>query len=120
MSTDDKKTDAYPLLADHGEPLLRAESAASGRRAADADFIKQINGYSLTTAEITYRLPDAQKLLQTFLWQEYDLAPRFPKLGGFLEFWERELDGPIHSVRVASAQLLRPLELRSAAELTIH
>ena len=48
----------------------------------------QLDGYRLTTAEITYYLPDRPILLQTYLWQEYDLAPRFPRLHEFLEFWE--------------------------------
>lgn len=87
---------------------------------ADTQFVRQLNGFSLTTAEILYHMPDARSILQSFVWQEYDQAPRFPKLEKFLNFWERELDGPIHSVRVASAQLLRPLELTSAQELTIH
>ena len=91
------------------------------KRQADPDFLAQLEGYSLTTAEITYRLPDARSVLQTFLRQEYALAPKFPKLEKFLGFWERELDGPIHSVRVASERLLRPLDIRSpTAELTIH
>lgn len=86
----------------------------------DPDFLKQLNGFSLTTAEITYRLPDAQAILQNFIWQDYDVAPKFPKLEGFLAFWSRELDGPIHSVRIAHAQLLRPLEIRAASELRLQ
>lgn len=65
-------------------------------------------------------MPDHRSLLQSFVWQEYDAAPRFPRLEKFLDFWSRELDGPIHSVRIAHSQLLRPLEIRSAAELSIH
>jgi hypothetical protein len=38
------------------------------------------NGFLLTTAEILYRLPDYPRLLQSYIWQHYDLAPRFPKL----------------------------------------
>lgn len=114
----DRKYEKQPFnLIDPAEtPVERPVDAPR----ADPQFLRQIEGYSLTTAEITYHMPDARDLLQTFLWQEYDMAPRFPKLGGFLRFWEREIDGPIHSVRVASAQLLRPLELRSTSELTIH
>lgn len=89
-------------------------------RSVDADFLAQLNGFSLTTAEILYRMPDAQSLLQTYLWQDYDVAPAFPKLERFLAFWERELDGPIHSVRVAHARLMRPLEIRSAMDASLH
>ncbi|MGF1501057.1 MAG: usg protein [Paracoccaceae bacterium] len=85
------------------------------------EFERQLEGYALATAEILYRMPDAQHVLQTYVWQDYDIAPRFPKLRGFLDFWERELDGPIHSVRLAHAQLLGPREMRYAAgEFLIH
>ena len=45
--------------------------------ALDADFRRQLEGYGLTTAEILYRLPDHPVLLQSYLWQEYDVAPDF-------------------------------------------
>ena len=90
-------------------------------RRVDRDFRRQLDGYSLTTAEIFYRMPDAQHLLQTFIWQEYDMAPRFPNLRKFLDFWTRELDGPIHSVRLAHARLIRPAEFRYIGrELVLH
>jgi uncharacterized protein Usg len=90
-------------------------------RLIDPDFRRQLEGWSLATAEIFYRLPDARSVLQTFVWQDYDLAPKFPQLAKFLEFWEREIEGPIHSVRLAHAQLLRPAEVRLiGAEIAIH
>ena len=33
----------------------------------DTAFLRQIEGFSLTTAEILYRLPDHPKLLQTYI-----------------------------------------------------
>ncbi len=72
-----------------------------------------LKGYRLATAEILYRMPDNLSLLQTFVWQDFDIAPRFPVLTGFLKFWEDNLDGPLHSVRVASSQLLTPTEYRA-------
>ena len=87
----------------------------------ETDLEKQLLGYSLATAEILYRMPDAKNLLQTYVWQDYDLAPRFPKLRDFLAFWERELDGPIHSVRLAHRALVRPAELSYRDhELVLH
>jgi len=73
-----------------------------------------LQGYRLTTAEITYRMPDAQHLLQTFLWQHMDIAPRYPRLTRFLEFWQREIDGPLHSVRVGTCELVMPGEWHHA------
>lgn len=72
-----------------------------------ADFRKQfLKDYRLTTAEIFYHMPDYPELLQSYIWQEYDIAPKFPILHGFLDFWTRELDGKIHSVYVASNKLI--------------
>jgi uncharacterized protein Usg len=82
---------------------------------------RQLMGYRLTTAQILYHMPDHPGLLQTFIWQDYDLAPRFPALSRFLAFWQRELDGKLHSVTVASAALVRPAELRYAGgQLSLH
>jgi uncharacterized protein Usg len=72
-----------------------------------------LKGYRLATAEILYRMPDNLDFLQTFLWQDLDIAPEFPVLCRFLRFWEENLDGPLHSVRVASSQLLTPAEFRA-------
>lgn len=77
---------------------------------------RQLRGYRLTTAEIIYRMPDYQDLLQSFIWQDLDLAPGFPVLNKFLRYWEQNLDGPIHSVKVASSQLIKPAELRMVGQ----
>ncbi|MHB1104010.1 MAG: protein usg [Devosia sp.] len=74
-------------------------------------LVPEIDGYGLTTAQIIYRVPDHLKLLQEFVWQDYDLFPQFPGLNRFLAFWEEKLDGPLHSVTVAHALLVRPAEL---------
>jgi uncharacterized protein Usg len=78
---------------------------------------KQIDGYRLTTAEILYHLPDHPGLLQSYVWQDLDIAPRFPVLHKFLDFWARQLDGKLHSVRVGSARLITPGEMRHAEHL---
>jgi uncharacterized protein Usg len=78
-----------------------------------SDFKRQVNGYGLTTAHIFYRRPDHLWLLQTYVWQDYDLWPNFPVLQGFLRFWQRQLEGPLHSVTVAHSRLVAPAELRA-------
>jgi uncharacterized protein Usg len=77
------------------------------------DFKRQLEGYGLTTANILYRLPDHPGLLQTYVWQSYDLAPVFPELRRFLDFWTRELEGPLHSVKVAHRRLISATEVRT-------
>ena len=77
------------------------------------DFRKQVLGYGLTTAEILYRLPDHPSLLQAYVWQNYDMFPKFPALKDFLAFWQGKLDGPLYSVTVAHSRLIKPAELRA-------
>ena len=87
----------------------------------DADFEKGLAGYGLTTAHILYHLPDHPSLLQSFTWQLYDHAPDFPGLDKFLAFWRREIEGPIHSVKVAHRTLIAPARLRLAkTEIVLH
>jgi uncharacterized protein Usg len=71
-----------------------------------------LQGFRLTTANILYHLPDHPSLLQTYLWQEYDKCPDFPALHKFLNFWERELDGKLHSVTVESCSIIAPSDFR--------
>lgn len=77
------------------------------------EFRLQMEGYGLTTAEIHYHLPDHPSLLQLYVWQDYDLAPHFPELKDFLGYCERELEGALHSVRVAHRRLIKPSEWRA-------
>lgn len=87
----------------------------------DVDVGQKWEGYGLTTANILYRMPDHPTMLQTFIWQHYDLAPQFPELHRFLEFWERELDGPLHSVKVAHQSLVRTGRIRTVqTEFRLH
>ncbi len=78
-----------------------------------ADFRRQLQGYGLTTAQIVYRRPDRRWLLQTYIWQDYDLCPVFPELNKFLAFWQQQLEGPLHSVTVAHSNLIRPAEIKA-------
>ena len=43
---------------------------------ADRAFLDQLKGFSLTTAEILYKMPDHPSLLQSYIWQDYDLSPQ--------------------------------------------
>ncbi|MAM34573.1 MAG: hypothetical protein CMH28_05830 [Micavibrio sp.] len=76
---------------------------------------------SLTTAEIFYHLPDYPSFLQSYIWQDYDQTPIYPKLNDFLSFWSRELEGKLHSVSVTSKGLISPAEFKiSSGELVLQ
>jgi uncharacterized protein Usg len=86
-----------------------------------ASLILQLNRYRLTTAEILYHFPDHPALLQSYTWQDYDLAPDYPVLHRFLDFWRRSIEGRLHSVRVASTRLVSAGEIRATrAYLTLQ
>ncbi|MFB2564124.1 usg protein [Rhizobium sp. IMFF44] len=81
----------------------------------------QLNGYGLTTAHILYHIPDFESVLQTYVWQDYDLAPDFPEMHRFLDFWQSNLDGPLHSVRYSHRRLIGPNEWRRVeGEFKLH
>lgn len=82
-------------------------------RSASDDFVRQIEGYGLTTVQIHYYMPDHPSLLQMFVMQQYDIAPRFPELDRFLGYWRREIEAVLHSVRVAHNRLIGPAEWRA-------
>ncbi|MCR4267401.1 usg protein [Nitratireductor sp. ZSWI3] len=80
-----------------------------------------LKGYGLTTAEFLYHMPDHPHLLQSFIWQHYDVAPEFPALYRFIDFWRAKLDGPLHSVSYTHRRLVASSEWRSVTgELVLH
>ena len=104
--------------------MVSKEASVSPRVSSPSvsdDFRRQLQGYGLTTANILYRRPDHPWLLQTYVWQDYDLCPNFPALNKFLNFWLEKLEGPLHSVTVAHSRLIRPAEYVSVGSvLTLH
>lgn len=93
----------------------------SRRTAYDPAMELQLKGYGLTTARILYGMPDHPNILQTFVWQHYDVAPVYPELSRFIRFWRETIEGPLHSVEVAHRRLLGPTEWRRVdAEVSLH
>ena len=80
----------------------------------------QLAGWRLTTAEVLYYLPDHPKLLQSFMWQTLDLAPRYPRIQQFLEFWRREIEAVIHSVAIATGERLSPARTAAATHFPLN
>ena len=80
---------------------------------SDPDFVRQLDGYGLSTVQVHYFMPDHPSLLQLFVIQQYDLAPAFPRLDRFLDYWRREIEAVLHSVQVAHNHLIAPAEWRA-------
>lgn len=80
-----------------------------------------LSGYGLTVDRLFYRMPDYRSVINEFIWQEYDLAPDFPRLFKFIEFWQEKIEGPLHSVAFTHRKLIRAGEWRNVTgEFTIH
>ncbi|MES1201617.1 MAG: Usg-like family protein [Pseudomonadota bacterium] len=80
----------------------------------------RLQGWRLATAEVLYYMPDHPKLLQSFVWQTLDLAPQYPRIHKFLDFWKREIDAVIHSVQLASGETLAPPKFQTASHYIHH
>lgn len=88
-------------------------------RSGQTTLEQQLRGYRLATAEILYHMPDHPGVLQTFIWQHYDIAPAYPELHRFLDFWSRHIDGKLHSVTVARRTIIGPSKIRCAEGISI-
>jgi uncharacterized protein Usg len=111
----DTETDLADEVSDMSARII------SRRAEPSSDFLKQLAGYGLTTAEILYRIPDHPRFLQTYVWQDYDIAPHFPTLMKFLTFWREKLDGRLYSVRIGHARFIKPAEINAFdAEFSLH
>jgi uncharacterized protein Usg len=75
----------------------------------------------LVIAEIFYYLPDYPSLLQSFVWQNEDLPPVYPHLKQFIQFWNAQLDGKIHMVKIDTKKCFGGNEFVNACfDGTIH
>jgi uncharacterized protein Usg len=54
------------------------------------------------------------------MWQTLDLAPQYPRIHRFLDFWRREIDAVIHSVRLASGETLAPARIDTVDVILHH
>ena len=80
-----------------------------------------LRGYGLTTAEFIYHMPDYTHVLNSYVWQEYDIAPDHPRLFRFIDFWRAALEGPLHLARFSHRCMLAPGEWRNVTgEFTLH
>lgn len=80
-----------------------------------------IDGANLTTAELIYHMPDNPHILQSYIWQDYDIAPDFPALMKFVTFWKDEIEGPLHSIILAEKKIITASDLHYfAGEYILH
>lgn len=80
-----------------------------------------LKGYGMTTAEMYYHMPDHPHVLNSFIWQNYDLAPDHNRLLKFIDFWREEIEGRLHSVVFTHRKMISPGEWRNVVgEFNYH
>lgn len=84
------------------------------------EFALRLRGWRLAIAEVLYYMPDHPTLLQSFIWQTLDLAPSYPRIHKFLDFWRAEIQAVIHSVNLAGGEQLAPAKIRNVATILHH
>jgi uncharacterized protein Usg len=111
----------FSLLFRTNQAGFSSGEVRKGKVVQASETEKMLKGYGLTTAELYYRMPDYRNVLNSFIWQEYDLAPDYPELFRFIEFWQGHIEGPLHSVRFTHRKLIAPGEWRNVVgEFRLH
>lgn len=49
-------------------------------------------------------MPDYLSVLQEFIWQTLDIAPDYPRISKFLEYWELNIEAPIYKVTIINSE----------------
>ena len=99
------------------DPILaRLESIAD-----PAALTMASRGFSLCSWELTYWLPDSPTVLAPpLIIQKHDIVPGYPELHRFLDFWRREIEARLNSIRVMSRGLVSPAEFRVGPDFRLH
>jgi len=80
-----------------------------------------LKGYGMTTAGLFYRIPDYRNVINSFVWQDYDVCPHYPQLFKCIEFWQAKIEGLLASVRFIHRELIRPGDWRNmVGEFRLH
>jgi uncharacterized protein Usg len=111
----------FLLIFNQNQASFAAGGTERRHRMQKTETELMLKGYGLTTAELYYRLPDYRSVINSFIWQEYDLAPDYPKMFKFIEYWQDNIEGPLHSVRFTHRKLIAPGEWRNVVgEFRLH
>ena len=65
-----------------------------------SNYMKYFDEDKLVTIKVVYHMPDYLHVLNEFVWQTHDILPLFPRTHRFIDFWNREIEGPINHAEV--------------------
>ena len=58
-------------------------------------MVVYIRKWTLATVQVIYHIPDHIHILNEFSWQTKDRLPEYPRIHEFLDYWDKNIDGPI-------------------------
>lgn len=62
-------------------------------------------------------MPDYLSILQEFVWQTMDIAPDYPRISKFLEYWEIHIEAPIHKVTILNSENISVSSIKNIDKL---
>ena len=60
----------------------------------------KIRKWTIATVQVIYFIPDHLHILNEFMWQTEDELPEYPRIKRFLDYWDKNIDGPIKEVYI--------------------
>ena len=54
-----------------------------------------LHKWTVATVQVVYYIPDYLHIVNEFVWQTEDQIPEFPRITKFLNYWDKNIDGPI-------------------------
>jgi len=57
-----------------------------------------LNKWTVATVQVVYYIPDYLHIVNEFMWQTEDQVPEFPRITKFLDYRDKNIDGPIKEV----------------------
>ena len=54
--------------------------------------------WTVASVQVVYYIPDYLSIVNEFVWQTEDQRPKYPRITEFLDYWDKNIDGPIKEV----------------------
>lgn len=59
-----------------------------------------IKKWTVATVQVVYYIPDYIHIVNEFMWQTEDTLPEYPRITKFLDYWDKNIEGPIKEVYI--------------------
>ena len=59
-----------------------------------------IEKWTIASVQVVYYIPDYLSIVNEFVLQTEDQKPKYPRITEFLDYWDKNIDGPIKEVYI--------------------